>query len=455
MTFAPHVFFAKDRGGYYVSARDTFALSRGEFFCASCGQAVRLAGTEKLPHFRHVSGPECPGAGQRALLGAAQAVLVESRFIKVPPRGHAVFEPLYKQPVISHEQWVDSVCNLEVEGVTIDFVAEQPEGKLLVHFSIPGILDNERRDQIRQLGLPALEVAFAKPSAIDSFAELGKVLLHSIENKRWLVSDTELAQMESRFEFTPALALASEEFRSDGFRTSKPVYPDNWTSVGALVGNALYREFVPSRKIAELEKLMGHSCDKWPTDIGLAVKGQECFGCDPRIWQADAYARFVAGAEGVRDAVFTSDNVLKYLGERYHVTEVFQNAPVMAVYAYLKELVSRGTLLEPSKGRFKVVLNQALAEHKLVWHPYCPISVSTLRRVASEAGLQIPVSAFRWLLESFEAGHPSMSVASFVQLFALQAHVPLRQVIAFLLDADLIWDEGVGQAVRQGSLFGE
>jgi hypothetical protein len=453
MSYAPHVFFAKDEAGYCVSARDTYALKRGSFFCLGCGKIVRLAGSESLPHFRHQRGQECPAAGQKALLAAAQAMLSETRFIKTPARGHNVFDRLHKHTYIGHEQWLDSASNAEVDGVQVDFVAERGEGKLLIHISIPGMLDTARRELVRQLNHPSLEVVLAKPADIDSFGELSRILLHDVENKRWLLSDDETATLEQQDEFTPVMALAAEEFRVERFKTTTRVVVDGWVSPGALVGNAFYRDLVSSAKMAELERLLGAPREKWPADIGLTVRGQECFGVEHLVWQADLYARFVAGAEGVRDEPFTSEQALKYLSERYAVTAIYQNAPVLAVYWYLRELVIRGALLETIRGRFRVIINEELAERRLVWHPYCMLSVSKLRQAATDAGLNIPVPAFRWLLENFESGRPALPVAAFVQLFSIHSRAPLRKVIAFFIQAELMSDVGKGQAPRQASLF--
>jgi hypothetical protein len=233
MAYAPHVFFAKDEAGYCVSARDTYALKRGSFFCLGCGKIVRLAGSESLPHFRHQRGQECTASGQKALLAAAQAMLSETRFIKTPARGHNVFDRLHKHAYIGHEQWMDSASNVEVDGVQVDFVAERGEGKLLIHISIPGMLDTARRERVRQLNHPALEVVLRKPADIDSFGELSRILLHDVENKRWLLSDDETATLEQE-EFTPVMALAAEEFRVERFKTTAKVAVEGWASAGAL-----------------------------------------------------------------------------------------------------------------------------------------------------------------------------------------------------------------------------
>lgn len=453
MAYAPHVFFAKDEAGYCVSARDTYALARGSFFCLGCGKPVKLAGSESLPHFRHQRGSECEKAGQKALLAAAQAMLAETRFIKTPARGHGVFSRMHRHAYVGHEQWIDSESNAEVDGVRVDFVADQGNARLLIHISIPGLLDRERREQVRQLDYPSIEVVLREPVSLDSFAGLGQALLHDIENKRWLLSDAESHVLEHQEEFSPGMALAAEEFRVERFKTTKHLPVDSWASTGALIGNSVYRELVPSAKYRELERLLGASREKWPADIGLVVRGQECFGVETPIWQADLYAKFVSGAEGVRDEAFTSEQALRYLAERYDVTAIYQNAPILAVYWYLRELVVRGALLETVRGRFRVILNEALASRKLVWHPYCMLSVSKLRQAAAEADMKIPVPAFRWLLENFESGRPALPVAAFVQMFSIHSQAPLRKVIDFFIQAELLADEGVGQAPRQSSLF--
>ena len=455
MRYAPFVFFAIDDAGYCVSARDTFALKRGVFFCAGCGQQLHLAGSEALPHFRHSKGAECEAAGQKALLAAALAVLTETRFIKAPARGRMVFERPQKHTYVGHEQWSSSSTNTVVDGVLVDFVAYQGAGKLLIHISIPGFLDTDRRDRVKQLDIPALEVVLAKPADIDGFTELNRVLLHETENKRWLLSDRERSEIEQHGEVAPApaMTLAAEQFRAERFVSTKKMEPVGWQSARALVGNTLFRDMVFSDKLCELEKRMGQPKEEWPADIGLAVRAQECFGVEPRIWQADIYARFVSGAGGILNEPFTSEQVSQYLSDRYRIVAMYENAPVLAVYWYLRELVTRGTLLETTRGRFRVILNEALAERKLVWHSHCALSVAKLRTAATEVNLELPLPALRWLLEAFEYGRPSTPVAAFAQVLTIHAHAPLRQVIDFLLRAELLAEEGAKEPRRQSSLF--
>lgn len=84
-------------------------------------------------------------------------------------------------------QWTDSIADIEVIHVPVDFVAETADGQLIVEIAIPGLPLTMALDRVKKLGVPTLVVSLPEPARIHGWADLRQYVLHSTENKNWLV----------------------------------------------------------------------------------------------------------------------------------------------------------------------------------------------------------------------------------------------------------------------------
>jgi len=94
----------------------------------------------------------CRLAAHYALRAAAQHVLLGSRFIKVPLVGGEPGAGRIQSFLI---QWTDSIADIEVVHVPVDFLAETADGQLIVEIAIPGLpatapLDRVERSRFRR-----------------------------------------------------------------------------------------------------------------------------------------------------------------------------------------------------------------------------------------------------------------------------------------------------------------
>jgi hypothetical protein len=179
-----HIVFARGSAANMAAASDGFASGRAAYICVACGKELqRKVPKSGFPYFAHVYRTTCRLAAHYALRAAAQHVLLDSRFIKVPlPVG----EPGARRFQSLLIQWTDSIADIEVGHVPIDFLAETVDGQLIVEIAIPGLPRTVPLERVEKLEVPALVVSLPHPARIHGWADLRQCLLHSVENKSWL-----------------------------------------------------------------------------------------------------------------------------------------------------------------------------------------------------------------------------------------------------------------------------
>ncbi|GJH02850.1 hypothetical protein [Paraburkholderia terrae] len=450
MAKAAHIVFAKDGAGNIAAASDLFTAGRSMYLCLACGKELRRKTLgDGFPYFVHAQRTSCRLAAHYALRAAAQRVLTESRFIKVPFTGQPVDANRLSASLV---QWTDSACDVEVGHVPVDFLAETGEGQLLIELSIPGLPATSTPERLRILRLATLEVELPPPANVHGFSDLRQSLLHSLGNKRWV--------------FHPAHSLPAG--RQNGARYQAeprvpPVQaleagaPSPWNPALSFAESTCFRQLAVTEKLEVLEKEMDLPCDRWPAYVDIEVGGEQTFGVDRRIWQADVFSRFVQKHHpGVGENMFSSAAVSEWLKSRYLLDRPFPGADSIAVHQFLTALVQRGFLVERNgdEPRYRVVRTRPAAnESGLVWRPHATLSASQLRVLSMQAGLRVPVDIVQWLLESFDDCHPSVTVDDFVSILSRRVHAPPRSIIAFLLDAKLVVDGGEDRQGNQQILF--
>ena len=265
-------------------------------------------------------------------------------------------------------------------------------------------------------------------------------MLHSIERKSWLFP------LEKALRRSPP--VPGEEWHAPSIPgVADKRAPSSWTSPLVFADNAVYRQLSHAERLGVLQTQMALSCDQWPADVDIEVRGDDAFGVDRRIWQADAFSHFVLPASTdsvVREVAFS--DVLRYLCERYWVDPDREKATRMAVFYYLQGLVERGALLpfienieEPTY--LVAASRMPVAGDDLIWASHATLSASQLRVLSVRAGLKVPIELVQELLESFDDSHPNVPVGSYAVILARKLHAPARSVLAFLRDAGLVVED--------------
>jgi hypothetical protein len=225
----------------------------------------------------------------------------------------------------------------------------------------------------------------------------------------------------------------------------------------SFADSTCFRQLAVTEKLEVLEKEMDLPCDQWPAYVDIEVRGEQTFGVDRRVWQADVFSRFVQKVHsGVGENMFSVADVSGWLKNRYLLDRPFPSADGIAVHQFLSALVQRGFLVERNgdEPHYRVVRTRpATHESGLVWRPHATLPASQLRVLSTQAGLRVPVDLVQWLLESFDDCHPYGTVDDFVSALSRRVHAPRRNIIAFLLDAKLVVEGGEGPQGSQERLF--
>jgi hypothetical protein len=437
MATTARIVFARDAAANIVGASDVFASSRVVYFCVACGKELQpRVSDDGLPYFTHGCETTCPLAAHYALRAAAQHILLESRFIKVPHAAQARDAGIQTLLV----QWTDSIADFEVVRVPVDFLAETARGQLIVEIVIPGLPPRVPLERVEKLEVPALVVSLPDPALIKGWAALRQCVLHSVENKKWLVP------MERTLRRSPSWpGEASHVATVVGVAPNGS--PSSWTSPLDFADNAFYRQLNHAEQLEVLQTQMALSCDRWPADVDIEIPGEGSFGVDRRVWQADVFSHFVlpASTDSLVREVACAD-VLRYLTERYWVDSDQEKATRAAVIHYLQRLVERGALLpliENLEEPTYVVATRRMPAtgDDLTWVSHATLSASQLRVLSVQAGLKIPIDLVQELLESFDDCHPNVAVDRYAVMLARKLHAPPRSVLGFLRDAGLVVED--------------
>ena len=449
-----HIAFAKDVAGNISAASEFFATQRSEHFCVACGRPLtRRVGPRNYPHFVHEEAVKCAKAAHLALRAAAQRVLAEARFLRVPVPVAANLEGskagVHSQGILL--QWATSASDVNVVQVPVDFLADTQIGQLALRLSIPGLNASEPTKAAPLPEIPLLQVNLPAPELVHGFADLRQALLHDVATKSWISQPVVKTPGHAG---PPEVLLAAEE---SGDSAAVGVDSKPWHRAIAFADSAIYRQLTPSRQLEVLERLMNLPRQTWPPEVDIEVDNEDVFGTDRRIWQADVFARFIhAATPRARSSDFSADAVLQWVEARYPTTPSFPGAALFALKTYLSELIARGILgyRDIHTGIYAVLRRATDEQEPLIWAMHPNLSASQLRVLANRVGMHIPVGMVQVLLDSFDNSHPAGTVSEFVSIISRLLHAPPRLVKALLLDAGLVQEvETTGVQGVQQDLF--
>jgi hypothetical protein len=464
-----HIAFARNDAGEMVAARELFELAPASYTCAGCGKALRLRFARKgLTFFTHLDGPDCPLGAHLALRAAVLQLLADTRVIQTPPVLPQVpRRPAgrKKAPPVSLEEWDTGSVDAVVDNIIVDFLAETLAGKLGILVTLPGLTDPNRREQMRTLSIPVLEVVIAKPGEVHTFADLRDRLLDDTHNKHWLTHPSLEPEGAPVFNPTPlelklgwtaeAQPLAGGEVKPS--KTTSPLPLRQRPSEANP--HLAFRQLSVSEKIEVIEKRMGCAQRKWSPLADMHVTGENSFGCDRQVWETDVYSHFVYEAlQRHQTTAFSSENVRTWLEARYEIQPPFPNAERIAIYYYLEHLSREGCLIPLGGQRYKLAITKLQPGTHAQWDPVASFSVSRFLNAARACNLPIPYDEIERILVSFEEGPPSEAVEDFATAVAHRLHAQSRTVMAVLEKAGLIQSPGpsrsaVNSESSQGRLF--
>ena len=197
--------------------------------CPGCRARLvaRNQGTRKVPHFAHYQAPECAHGLQTALHLAAKDIISRHRQFRLPGAAGTftftdnfwasfTFNAAHYESCISGDVGVPAEYAippryLDVERVTLerkthdivpDIILHTSAGELLVEVAVTHFVDEVKREKIKQLGISCVEIDLSKMDRAVDFAQLEEVLIHGVEQKRWIFNAklrAKLQQLRQRY----------------------------------------------------------------------------------------------------------------------------------------------------------------------------------------------------------------------------------------------------------------
>lgn len=197
--------------------------------CPGCGARLvaRNQGTRKVPHFAHYQAPECAHGLQTALHLAAKDIISRHHQFALPgiagtfsftknfwatfTFNAAHYESCIPGDVGVPDEYAIPSRYLDVERVTLerkthdivpDIILHTSAGELLVEVAVTHFVDEVKREKIKWLGISCVEIDLSKMDRAVDFAQLEQVLIHGVEEKRWIFNaklKAKLQQMRQRY----------------------------------------------------------------------------------------------------------------------------------------------------------------------------------------------------------------------------------------------------------------
>jgi hypothetical protein len=215
-----------------------------ECVCPSCGAKLvaRNQGQLKAPHFAHHQAPDCPFGVQTALHLAAKDIFLQHQTFCLPGASGTfeftddywasfVFDASFYQACIPGDVGVEDRYYFPARYVTIksvllehrtgdiipDIILETENGPLLVEIAVTHFIDETKREKIKQLGIPAIEIDLSKVVRDIALPQLEELLIHQTVNKSWAFNaklDAKIADRQTRY-FEAARPYFEEEYAEE------------------------------------------------------------------------------------------------------------------------------------------------------------------------------------------------------------------------------------------------
>jgi competence protein CoiA len=213
--------FAIAKDGDLVSVAE---VERGQACACACpvckGSVIARQGDVRVWHFAHAHNSDCPGGAETALHLAAKKVIQRARGALYPAM---VVNRSYRAPdgrqgygeAALPEVWVDfEEVRTEVSfgDVVPDVIGCTAKATYLLEIGVTHFVDADKLARLRRLGLPAIEIDLSRfeREAWD-WEALEQAVVHSTENKTWLLCPQQLWLEQQADELAQRDALAQPE----------------------------------------------------------------------------------------------------------------------------------------------------------------------------------------------------------------------------------------------------
>lgn len=325
--------------------------------CPGCGaKLIAKHPKEKLAHFAHSAQEACSTGYETALHLAAKQALLQRRELYVPSISarqwlHDGGTGLRAEAIKVIAPKIITLDSVEAEsrgyeGIIPDIVATHKGKLLFVEVAVTHFVDSVKREKLRRVGVPTLEIDLSRCPELPTLAEIEDLVVREGSNRVWVVNPREkLLQRHVHAE-------AQRQLEDLVIRKVKSKL-------------LMWSEHERYMRLPDTEKLRievggtGLSFADVSPYIGKRVRGGRSFGVRPEVWQAAFFRMYVCDEEPWS---FEVDDVAQWLAKHLTLTPPFPNADKVAVWDYLVQLEQVGLLKRIGKQLFAVVEDAAASD---------------------------------------------------------------------------------------------
>lgn len=281
--------------------------------CPGCGTQLVIRQGTKRRHFAHYRCPASQSCVESAIHKAAIQVLLEAKQLRVPEKKMVASITTKDGFFHSGEQIQADARSIRFENVAAevnmaideiglvrpDVVGYRNGRQLLVEMCFRHAVDDEKREKLRQLGFPVIEINLSDLDAEAGFDAVRLRVIDDLVNKEWLVyPGDEVAQQALR----ERLVHEGEEIDAKNRREKAAVMQLHQESERkrqeyerrTQAGHREFRNLASAEKEEKLRRELGIS-NVWPRYLRLRNTENQAIDALPHLWQASVFQQFVYG----------------------------------------------------------------------------------------------------------------------------------------------------------------
>lgn len=341
--------------------------------CPGCSTALiaKHAPSGKVtPHFSHASGSACATGLESALHLAAKQLIDDRRELYLPAldasvRGQGIeHKHLHREETV-HRGVLASLVGVRVEEsigrIRPDLIANTENQEILVEIAYTSFVTPEKLEKIRLHGAAAVEVDISDLAVLD-FEALALRLFKATPRSTWIFHP-DLAAREAALDLLLAEDIVRDRQKKEEQKKQRLIrleaqeaqaqYERILEVTQAKAKAAPFRALPNPQKLSMALEWLGPQAAALSTVLPIRVRGASAIDAAPLVWQASVFAALIHPALRKNAAALSSDQVQRWLRDRFTVDTTSSSAAV-AVWDYLIGLAELHILHKQSKQDFLV-----------------------------------------------------------------------------------------------------
>ena len=298
--------------------------------CIDCGTPlVAKKGEINRWHFAHYLVETRPSCAESAIHAAAKQILLDQNWLDLPLKRITVSgdtmsgKVLEETKVLSAERIVRfdrSGAEVWLDGIRPDIVGYRGERQLLVEMYFRHQVDQDKRDKLSRIKLPAIEIDLSDLDGAAGFDAVAARVLHGTGHKSWLYFPNEDLEQErlqkrlmERIERANQGYLASKE--ADRQRKAAREQRREIEEARQKAAQQHYRSMSAHDKEQDLRTRLGISGD-WPYYLCKENTRTPAIVDPAMIWQGALFSRFIF-RKANQNSELKQDAVLNWVLARF------------------------------------------------------------------------------------------------------------------------------------------